>query len=980
MEQLVYKPDIYEGKDPYIFMSYHPADRARVLDVLEKLDQRGFRFWLNDGIAPGMEADDVIAEHIENCESFIAFLSGEYLASLDTVDELNYSRDVNKEYLLVYLENVALPAGLDMRFNRAQSVNAVSLDGSGLYEQLVNIQGASRFYGIADERLRPKAEKVFGKLHELYPEHKVFALNAVGKSLSKEISELYVTAGYPSADRLMQDYGFIQISTEEARVLRSSVLYQPGYEPDAIKARVETIVNTLAADYPDKIITDNLSKSHKSIYSSIQGLSVWLGYASAADMMTAYGFSGLRSDRGRTVTDHDQILQLLSRRYEGKKKPCTLSKVMSDNPDLKSGLKTLSNNAAELFGMPLLQYLRREELIAPREKQEATTKTAKNRERLISRIQDFYDAATVNYGSFEDVRESIQGIVLKENIKGNLYVTDCSTCGETVRLPLGIDFVSEEAFAGQSDIAELILPPTLREIQEAAFMDCSGIEHLVFSEGIERIGNSAFAGCSSLRSVSFPASLKFIGSEAFAGCEALEEVTFGNPRINIQEDAFDGCIYSLDDLQDSAASPAEYFELKVDRKNTAKILAYTGDEEVVVIPAMIAGHPITSIEKGCFKGNEYVREIYIHDSIGAINGDAFKDCVNLEKVHISNAVSKFTATAFAGCTSLAEVNIPDSMTDVTRGLFKDAPLTTVYIGKGVKNLSPDAFYKGEADFATGLYLKKKVLEHLEVSGENPWFSAAGTALLSKDGKQLVAELGDPVVAVIPEGVEEICPMAYDKITSFCEVEFPSTLKRIGEKAFAGTCLTHAEFPVSLQSIGVQAFSFCRSLSRVEFYDGLQVISQQAFEGCPILDVYIPASVTTLGSDSFLAISTFQGNVDQRLRIDSANVNLADDGVALYVKAEEGWELLKAYRKDLRPMPNEAAAQPIAYSVKEGTKKIAAHAFARCSALASVELPEGLLAIGDMAFWDCRGLTEIHIPQSCTSVSAKAFFGININKV
>lgn len=120
MEQLVYKPDIYEGKDPYIFMSYHPADRARVLDVLEKLDQRGFRFWLNDGIAPGMEADDVIAEHIENCESFIAFLSGEYLASLDTVDELNYSRDVNKEYLLVYLENVALPAGLDMRFNRAQ--------------------------------------------------------------------------------------------------------------------------------------------------------------------------------------------------------------------------------------------------------------------------------------------------------------------------------------------------------------------------------------------------------------------------------------------------------------------------------------------------------------------------------------------------------------------------------------------------------------------------------------------------------------------------------------------------------------------------------------------------------------------------------------------------------------------------------------------------------------------------------------------
>ena len=544
-------------------------------------------------------------------------------------------------------------------------------------------------------------------------------------------------------------------------------------------------------------------------------------------------------------------------------------------------------------------------------------------------------------------------------------------------LPLGIAFVGEEAFAGQSDITELILPPTLKEIREAAFMDCDGIERLVFSEGIERIGNSAFAGCSGLKSVSFPASVKYIGSEAFAGCEELEEVTFGNSRINIREDAFDGCAWSLEDLQDSAASPAEYFELKVDRKNIAKILAYTGDEEVVVIPAMIAGHPIASIEKGCFKGNEYVREIYINDSISAINGDAFKDCVNLEKVHISNAVSKFTATAFAGCTALAEVNIPDAMTEVTRGLFKDAPLTSVFVGKGVKNLSSDAFYKGEADFATGLYLKKRVLEKLEVSGENPWFSAVGTTLLSKDGKRLVAELGDPVKAVIPDGVEEICPMAYDKITSFTEVEFPATLKRIGEKAFAGTCLTHVEFPVSLEFIGVQAFSFCRGLANAEFYDGLKIISQQAFEGCPIRDVYIPASVTTLGSDSFLTISTFQGNVGQRLRIDSANENLAADGVALYVKTAEGWELLKAYHRNLRPVPGEEPGEPISYRVREGTVRIASHAFARCANLQSVELPQSLRAIGDMAFWDCRGLSQVHIPSGCADVSPKAFFGLNI---
>ena len=980
MEKFVYKPDVYEGEDPFIFTSYHPADRDRVLDILEKLDLRGFRFWLNDGIAPGMETDDIIAEHIENCDFFIAFLTKNYLNSLDTVDELNYSRDVGKEYLLVYLEDTELPAGLDMRFMRAQSVRAATMDSEAVYRQIANIHGATRFYGIADPELRPAAEKIFAKLDQLYPEHRVFALDAVSGHLSRQISGLYIKAGYPSAERLMLDYGFTMISSEQARSLRSSVVYQPGYEPDAVKPRIDHIMNTLAADYPEKVIVDNLSKSHYSIYSSLLGLSVWMGYDSVAAMLNAYGFTGVRADSGRAAMDHGQFLDMLQQRYADRKKPDTMAKLQSDNPDLKAGLKTLSNRSRELFGMPLLQYLRQIGLIVSREKTELSTKTAENRKKLIARIASLYDGNAA-YGSFEDAKDSLDQIVIKENSRNQIYVSDCSQCSGSIRLPLGIDYIAAEAFAGQSDVTELILPPTVKEIREAAFMDCSGMETLVISEGVERIGNQAFSGCSALKSVVFPASLKFIGSEAFAGCEELAEVTFGNPRINIQEDAFDGCIFELESLQDASTSPAEYFELKVDKKNTAKILSYTGDEEVVVVPGMIGGHPITSIEKGCFKENEYVREIYLNDSIAALNGDVFKDCKNLEKVHLSNGISKFTASAFAGCVNLEEVNIPDAMTEVPRGLFKDSPLTTVHIGKGVTKLSADAFYKGEADFASGLFLKKKVLENLTVDPDNEAFSAEGTMLLSKDGKILVAELGDPVKAVIPEGVEEIGAAAFEKLGSLCEVEFPATLKKIGEKAFAGTALCRVEFPVGLESIGVQAFSFCRSLGAAEFYDGLKTIAQQAFEGCPIQDVYIPASVEMLGSDSFLAISTYPGTVGQRLRVDSANEHIFADGIALYRKDADGLTLVKAYDCALRPAPNEPVQEAsICYAVKEGTANIAPHAFARCAHLAAIELPEGLRTIGDMAFWDCRGLSEIHIPESCTAVSPKAFFGISINKI
>lgn len=378
------------------------------------------------------------------------------------------------------------------------------------------------------------------------------------------------------------------------------------------------------------------------------------------------------------------------------------------------------------------------------------------------------------------------------------------------------------------------------------------------------------------------------------------------------------------------------------------------------------------------KGNDAVKEVYISNEISAVNGDVFKECKNLEKVHLPEAISGLTATAFAGCSSLSEVNIPDNMKEIQKGLFKDAPLSTLYIGKGVSKISPDAFYKGEADFATGMYLKKKSLERLVIDSGNESFTAEGTTLLSRDGKTLIAELGDPVKAIIPEGVEEISPLAYDRLSSLCEVAFPSTLKRIGEKAFAGTNLKAIEFPAGLEIIEAQAFSFCRTLGSVDINEGIRVIGQQAFEGCPIEDVYIPATVEKLGNDSFLAISTYQGQIVQRFRVDSANPYITADGIAFYQKDAETVTLVKAYNPSLRLKPNEEGPEPIEYTIKPGTTDIAAQAFARCNNLKSVVIPDGVKSIGDMCFWDCSKLTDIHLPESCTSVSPKAFFGITVN--
>ena len=976
MGDSIYKPDVYEGGDPFLFVSCHPRDRSRVLGVLNKLDKRGFRFWMNDGVAPGMDGDEIIAEHIERCDFFIAFLSEAYLGCLDTLDELNYSRDVNKDYLLVYLDDAQLPTGLDMRFQRAESVPAYAMAEDDVFDTLLRIPDADRFYGIADRALRPRAERVFRDLEALYPEHRVFALDNVARRLSKRISALYVDAGYPSVERLLLDYGFSIISTDEARSMRSSVLYQPGFEPEIVKNRIQYIMETLSQAYPDHEITAPLQKTHKSIYSSLQGLSVWLGYDTLADMLTAYGFRGGVLSAGRPATvDSATVIRTLRERYADRVKPKSLLQLRDDNPDLKPAIKTLSNNAEDRFGMPLQRYLKSIGLIVTPESERADRK-AEIRAQHIAEIRSAYESGDTDYGTFAEAEPVLNALLFRKTVTGELMIRDCADCDETMRIPLGFYAVGREAFAGRNELVTLILPPTVRAIHPAAFADCASLETIVFSEGLERIAESAFSGCTSLRSIVLPATLKTISGEAFSGCEQLSEVTFLNPRTNVQEDAFEGCPFDLSSLGDAGASPAEFFDLKVDRKNNGKILRYTGDEETVVVPAMIGGHPIVSIEKGAFKDNATVREVFIHDSIAAVTGDVFKNCTRLEKVHLPDAVTALTATIFSGCTSLREVNIPNAMTEIQRGLFKDAPLKALHIGRSVQRVSPDAFNKGQPDFATGLCFKSQPLESITVDADNPNFTVEGTMLLSRDGKHLYAELGDPVCAEIPEGVEDISDCAFDRIGALKEVRLPASLKVIGAKAFAGTNLQRVELPNAVETVGTQAFSFCRSLTAAELNDGLRVIGDQAFEGCPIAEVFVPASVETLGVNSFLAISAFQGQGTQTFRIDSANTHYRADGVALYQLAEDGAVLVRAYDPALRQRANEPAV-PVTYRVAEDTVSIEAQAFVRCGNLAAITLPEGMRSIGDMAFMDCAALRDVQIPSTCSEIAPRAFFGSGV---
>ena len=62
------------------------------------------------------------------------------------------------------------------------------------------------------------------------------------------------------------------------------------------------------------------------------------------------------------------------------------------------------------------------------------------------------------------------------------------------------------------------------------------------------------------------------------------------------------------------------------------------------------------------------------------------------------------------------------------------------------------------------------------------------------------------------------------------------------------------------------------------------------------------------------------------------------------------------------------------TIPEGVTSIGSEAFAYCSVLTSVTIPEGVTSIGSSAFYNCRGMTSVTIPSSVTSIGSSAFYG------
>ncbi|MDD6123982.1 MAG: leucine-rich repeat protein, partial [Bacteroidales bacterium] len=177
---------------------------------------------------------------------------------------------------------------------------------------------------------------------------------------------------------------------------------------------------------------------------------------------------------------------------------------------------------------------------------------------------------------------------------------------------------------------------------------------------------------------------------------------------------------------------------------------------------------------------------------------------------------------------------------------------------------------------------------------------------SKDGLRLLKSKYYIGNYVVKAGTRVICDDAFYKCSGLTSVTIPNSVTSIGDRAFWGCCrLSSVTIPNSVTSIGDWAFRGCYRLTSVTIPNSVTCIGDWAFSGCSgLTSVTIPNSVTSIGDNAFG----------------------------------------ECYRLTSVTIPNSVTS-------------IGDNAFWGCYHLTSVTIPNSVTSIGENAFGGCSGITH-----------------------
>ncbi len=368
----------------------------------------------------------------------------------------------------------------------------------------------------------------------------------------------------------------------------------------------------------------------------------------------------------------------------------------------------------------------------------------------------------------------------------------------------------------------------------------------------------------------------------------------------------------------AADEPLKYgpYTYKENDDGTVTITKYNSNYKKLSIPAYINGKAVATIGYECFRGDRYLEEVTIPNTVKVIAGEAFFACQFLKKVSLPNGLEKIYYEAFRSCGVLESICIPESVTMIGNGAF-------MYCG----NLAELNIPKG-ADLGIDAFSRTKWIEQMEK--KSPMVVVDGRLIYAKNCSGNV---------VIPNTVTNIVGAAFKDNKRISSVQIPTSVTQIDANAFDGcTSLTNVTIPGSVMKVGTCAFRNCTNLKNAAIKNGVGYISGHAFDGCSKLEkIVIPSSMTSVEWECFRDCTSLK------------EVTLPNSLTRIDNMAFTGCSSLKSIK------------------IPYGVTKLGSSSFYGCTGLTSVSLPSTLQYIGQHAFSGCQNLKTITIPKSVTGV-------------
>lgn len=278
------------------------------------------------------------------------------------------------------------------------------------------------------------------------------------------------------------------------------------------------------------------------------------------------------------------------------------------------------------------------------------------------------------------------------------------------------------------------------------------------------------------------------------------------------------------------------------------------------------------------------------------------------------------------------------VTSIKRAFYLNTDLTSITIGKNVRELENNAFYYCEN------------LETITFAADSRLTKIGETAFYNcKKLKNIVN---------FPSGITTIKDRAFEGCRVLESIDIPSGVTTIPEGLFSGCkALDNVYIPGTVKTVSINAFANCTALTKVTLAEGITTLQGGCFYNCTGLgQVTIPASVTMMTGNPFSLCTSL------------TNITIAT-GNTSYVVSDD-----VVFNSSRTQLVFCLVTKKGAYSVPVGVTSIGSSAFSQCSGLTAITLPATVNEIGYSAFIYCTGITEMTIPEGVTTIPSGTLGG------